>query len=397
MVASLTSERLGASLRRAREMRGISQQQAARHLGFKNHQPILRIESGQRDVSTVELSELAKLYRRPLSFFVLPEGEEGPEEDYTVLFRASGLGEQDLAEVDRIARRCKEFAFLSKALDLIPGAAQSAQLNHEAPRNRGHAVMQGERLAVDARRILGLDDQEPIADLHSLLEEQGIGVFATRLPQNVSGLCLGSARTSRCIVVNAEHRAARNVFTSAHEFCHLLLGEAAHVCHDSEPRDLGEARAEHFAGALLMPKAGLEGYRRDALKVDWRDLNPVHVVDLQFYFRVSYLAVLVRLRRLELITEAQYGRLQAVGKEQLARLAGHDEEQEVPRPKVFERRMRALAVEAYRLGKISRGRLAEILGIDFDQIGEFLQGLGIPEPPVVRRPNRNNPLLEAAS
>ncbi len=73
-----------------------------------------------------------------------------------------------------------------------------------------------------------------------------------------------------------------------------------------------------------------------------------------------------------------------------------EEEQEIRRPRAFERRVRVLAVGAYRLGKISRGRLAEILGLDFDQVADLLQGLGISTPVSPRCQDRGNSLLEAA-
>lgn len=397
MVGSLSPQSLGARLRRAREARGLSQQQVAERLGLKNHQPVLRMESGQRDVSTVELAELARLYRRPLSFFVASEVSEAEEADYAVLFRAGGLADKDLAEVDRVVRRCEEFAFLTRVLNITAGTAASVHLDYTSPSERRQAATQGERIAADARRILGIDEGEAITDLPGLLEEQGIGVFAADLPEDVSGLCVGAKKTGRCIVVNANERATRNAFTAAHEFCHLLLGETAHICYQEEERDLVEVRANRFAGALLMPAAALEGFRRDQLGARWQELNPVHVVELQFHFKVSYQAVLVRLRRLDLISEAQYSRLERVPKEHLARLIGHIEENEMSRPAPFERRLRVLAIETYRLGRISRGRLAEILGLDFDETGELLGSLGIDRPAIPRRHNGQNPLLGAAS
>jgi predicted HTH domain antitoxin len=59
----------------------------------------------------------------------------------------------------------------------------------------------------------------------------------------------------------------------------------------------------------------------------------------------------------------------------------------------FERRFRAIAIEAYRVGKISRGRLAEIVDLDFDALAELLTGLGIDAPSITRPPERRNPLL----
>jgi transcriptional regulator with XRE-family HTH domain len=56
-------------LREARERAGLTQTDAARAL----RQPqsfIAKIEAGQRRVDVIELQDLARLYRRPIAFFL---------------------------------------------------------------------------------------------------------------------------------------------------------------------------------------------------------------------------------------------------------------------------------------------------------------------------------------
>src|SRR5205809_804253 len=68
---------LGNRLREARVNRGLSQDAVANELGIPRT-AVVHIESGTRALSTVELSELARLYQRPIAEFFRegPAGEE---------------------------------------------------------------------------------------------------------------------------------------------------------------------------------------------------------------------------------------------------------------------------------------------------------------------------------
>jgi transcriptional regulator with XRE-family HTH domain len=58
-------------LKRAREEAGLTQAQVARKLS-KPQSFVSKFESGERRIDFVELQYLAKLYRKPLSFFTIP-------------------------------------------------------------------------------------------------------------------------------------------------------------------------------------------------------------------------------------------------------------------------------------------------------------------------------------
>lgn len=99
-------ERLATRLREAREYLGLSQEFVAIQLGVPRAS-ISALEAGKRKVSSLELRDLARLYKRPLSYF-LAEGEEvfGNSVDDTVraLFRATKkLSAEDRQQVLRFA------------------------------------------------------------------------------------------------------------------------------------------------------------------------------------------------------------------------------------------------------------------------------------------------------
>jgi transcriptional regulator with XRE-family HTH domain len=99
--------RLGERFRESREYLGLSQETVAAHLGI-TRPAISAMENGKRKVSSVELRELARLYKRPYAYFL---GEdEGPEEDETTkaLFRATReMTDRDREQVLRFAQFLK--------------------------------------------------------------------------------------------------------------------------------------------------------------------------------------------------------------------------------------------------------------------------------------------------
>ena len=69
---------LGRRLREARENRRLTQEQAAQAIGI-SRTALVHIEAGKRSLSTLELSELAKLYHRSVAdFFAEDESRARP-------------------------------------------------------------------------------------------------------------------------------------------------------------------------------------------------------------------------------------------------------------------------------------------------------------------------------
>ena len=100
---------LAARLREAREYLGLSQDQVAQHIGVPRS-ALSNVENGQRKVEVVELTRLATLYKRPITFFT-GEATDAPAappsslpSDVELLARkASKLTPKDRAELTRFA------------------------------------------------------------------------------------------------------------------------------------------------------------------------------------------------------------------------------------------------------------------------------------------------------
>jgi transcriptional regulator with XRE-family HTH domain len=94
---------LAERLKGARELRGLSQEAVARQLGLPRP-AISHIENGHRRVEALELTELARIYERPLSYFTMNEHES----QFEKLRRATeDLNDQDRDEVIRFAEDLK--------------------------------------------------------------------------------------------------------------------------------------------------------------------------------------------------------------------------------------------------------------------------------------------------
>lgn len=94
-------------LREAREYLGLSQDDVAKALNI-SRPAVTNLEAGSRKVEAVELDTLARLYGRPVQFFLT--GEEAVAGKSRVDFLArtlNGLSEKDLQEVARFAEFLK--------------------------------------------------------------------------------------------------------------------------------------------------------------------------------------------------------------------------------------------------------------------------------------------------
>ena len=99
-IQAILSERL----KEAREYRGFSQEEVARHLGVPRSAVSL-IESGSRRVSATELSRLAKLYQTTMASLTGQDPETSEPESVRLLARAAAdLSATDRDEVLRFAQ-----------------------------------------------------------------------------------------------------------------------------------------------------------------------------------------------------------------------------------------------------------------------------------------------------
>lgn len=258
----ISAEKFGERLRIARESRGLTQSVAAVEIGLQNS-AISLMESGKRQVSTLELMRLAELYGRPVEWFVNPDA---PLEDPVLaLFRAEPSLEDEV--VEKQARHCIHLFSVGASLANLLGRVSTSVLpRHELPepRSTGLAIVQGQDVANQERRRLGLG-RAPIFSIPRLIGSQGIWVAALQLSDEVSGLFLRSLEFGMGILVNEGQSPVRKRFSYAHEYGHVLMDRdhPTTVTSRHNAKQVREQRANAFAAAFLIPGTGARDYVHD--------------------------------------------------------------------------------------------------------------------------------------
>lgn len=372
-------QRIAAKLRQAREAAGLTQAEVATVLSLPRPS-ISQIESADRAVRSEELSKLAQLYGKPVTYFL---EDKDAEEALTMLFRAPNVAEEDRAPLEAGLALCAKYQELEQILRMEPGDAFQF-MGLPRPRTKGEAVRHGEFVAKKARDLLQLGSA-PISDLAALLEVHGAKVVPCPLRDEVSGAFVYNEKVGPCIFVNSRHRPARQNFTLAHEYCHTLLDweRRAHVDLTEFDKDPVETRADVFAAAFLMPEDALAHFlqRMGIAAPKKHTFGPYDVARLAAHFNVSHLAVLWRLFNLGYVdAETRKSLREGTRWTEVASELGIpeivDDVTGMPR-KVSPERLRHMAVEAYRRRRISLGKLAEYLGMRLSQAKVFVRKVQI--------------------
>lgn len=379
----ITAEELGRRLREARETAALTQDDAATALGLTRG-AIAQIEGGMRAPNSLQLVRLAGLYAREPGDFLTGTFDPADADPLVSLFRADQLT-ADPAR-NEVVRACLELSRrydeLEDLLGTDRGTNYPVRYDVPQPRSRWESVRQGEAIAESERARLGIGG-EPARSLVEILQSQGIKLALLGLPDDVSGLSVFHPRFGLAIFINEEHSPARQRFSYAHEYCHVLADRdlESYVSKDDNRTDLREVRANAFAASFLLPRHGVDSFLaslgKDATGRTVRIFDDEQVVtargkaptepqtlgwsdvgNLAAAFGVSYDAALYRLQNLGHLTSEQRGKLAAHG--DLARRLPPREELREPHGPGFHRRLLSLAIDAFQAGLISAGRFREI-------------------------------------
>jgi len=252
---------LGERIKSARINLGLSQEELAKAVEIPRP-AISQIESGRRAIDSIELLSFSRALRKPISYFV----EEDVEEDATIgiLYRAKEISERDRSVVDDFIVFCRDYSLLEDTLSLDRGNPFPTW-NYELT-SKYDAISAGEKIAEELRGSLKLGS-DPIKDLGNMLEAFGIKVLYRNLPTSKAwGFSISSENLGQCIFVNSGCTVQRQTFTLAHELGHLVMdrGHTATIfselqapAHLAKNNNLLETRANVFAAAFLMPRAGI--------------------------------------------------------------------------------------------------------------------------------------------
>jgi len=362
---------VGQALKHARAAMGFTLKQVSKSMGIAIS-TISEIESGKRRISAVELYRFAKLYQRPMSFF-LEESETSAS--FAILMRAAGSASVSKETIINFHELCRSYRDLRK---LVRAPEMPNPPDYSA--SRLTTLGQAEELAEAERSSLGLNGQ-PIKDICDLLEgKRGVKIFhLLEDAGRFSGAFTYDEQLGACFLINSHHPERRRTFTVAHEYAHCVAhrNQLAHIdtCPAFEIKNPRERFANAFAAAFLMPRHTVNEVLGQLVFPQKSALTAEVLVHLAMYFGVSFEAMgwrLVSLRRLSL---SRWEELlsQQVPSSPTARLLGYCKEEEPP--DTVPRQYKYLAYKAYETKLISFERLAELLRRNYYELKEeFEQG-----------------------
>ena len=247
----LQRERIARRVQTLRKERGLTQEEVAAALGFKDRQTLQAIEAGERKVQPQELLRLAGVLGVAAETFLDP-------------FRLVGEGEFSFrARADISQEILRDFE--SWAGQWIATYRELGRRAGEPPRVLTPKLDLTERSSfgdvAEAAEALVLEWQMgevPAARLEEAIERLGILVLYVDAPGEISGAA-SRLQGLQTILVNRREPVGRRSFDLAHELFHILTWDTmrpSKVEPLDTPRGKGkrvEQLAENFAAALLMP------------------------------------------------------------------------------------------------------------------------------------------------
>jgi len=340
-------------IRAYREQVKMSQGELGELLGV-TRQTIAAWERGERTPSLEQLSRMSRALNAPLELLLGTEDEAGPG----LLFRADNPESLTLELQTLLTRRFQDYAYVEKVTGDVSALPPSRNLE-------GYDPLTAEEVAREIRDWLGAE-RAPLGNALALLENRGIKVILYPLPDEVSGVSAYTEELGGVIFVNEEHPTERKYFTALHELGHLIFHRREYGRPQSGKDRAKEKLANHFAGAVLLPRNVLEkelrGYSRG-----WLPLPLLQ--DMKLRFQVSLRAILIRANQVGLMTTSlknqQYRALDE-------RFGPTDEDPKLPAPSSL-CRLERLVYLALLNEEITISRAAEILGKPLVEIRRKLQ------------------------
>lgn len=360
---------LGSQLRKARETLALSPSEVAKHLNV-TPSGILAWEQEQESPTLAQVERLAKIYGREIDYFLQHTSDPPAVYKYRAAPRESlsTLSVEARLAISRFEELCRKAVQIEQLLEKRRLVRLVYAEGDEPP----------PQLAARQREYLRFDGK-PARGLRDALSRIGVRIFELPVPTGeFSGLSSPDGAYGPRILINGRDLFGRRHFTLAHELAHLLYRHEPSICHTVERvegHSALERTADLFAVEILLPRAPLEEdiHRRGLT----RKPSIQELGKLAGRWFVSVQAMGYRLEALKLIDRGHLRELLASYVERAPHRRG-------PRQPTWQRQLGSEyvgnALEAYRQGHISLGKLANCLGIplrrafDICQSGSMTRG-----------------------
>ncbi len=384
----------------ARETAGLSQEEAAKKLGFQDSsrssavEKLALIERGQKEPSRPQLLKMAGQYRRPLLTFYLskPPQKSNRGVDFRTLPQSEHSPEEAL--LDALIR---EIRARQGMVRVIMEDEDEAEM---LPFVGSHRIEDGRAAVLQSLQgLLGVSTADYRAErnasaafalLRRKAEEAGIfvllkgdlGNYETALETSVFRGFSIADEVAPFIVINDQDARSAWSFTLMHETVHLLLGHTGISASNAENKI--EQFCNDVAGEFLLPAGDLDHLtfaNGNELKAATEEINA-----LADKLNLSSAMVAYRAYRSGLISQETYNRLrtffrQAWQRERELRREHARKQQGAPS---------FYTVRRHRLGKRMIGLVDHMMATDALSTSSAAQILGV-------KPRQVQPLLDTGS
>jgi len=362
---------IGKRLKEARKCMGLTLGEVAEKMGFASYQTLGSIESGKREIKAWELAKLARIYYRDVSYFL---SEEQETKSFPVLWRTKSSSPEVKSYERKFVRFCENYACMEELSGLKPPESLDRFKYSKADfsfsfvkklAGRYSAILQlGRRPACSLARVLGETFAVKVLRLQMGTEGSGASTWGPFGP---------------AILVNADEVPWRQNFSLAHELFHLLtvdVFKTEEIYRSSTgEKSKVEQFADSFASTLLLPRD--EVRQEFEPRIRKGKISYLDCVEIAGKFGVSTQALLWSLVDLKLVNREEARRV--IADPELRSLDPRLPFSDFTQVSKFPDRYVAIAFRCMQLGQISRGKFAEFMEIDRQEIPGFLSRYGLDE------------------
>ena len=363
---------IGQRLKALRKEKSLSQEDSARVFGFKDRQTVSAIETGERRLSAEELLLAVQKLGAPLEYFTDPFRLVG---EGRFNWRQSGVPAQVLGAYERVAGQLiAAFRTLGTEIgEKPPLERRSLRLDEDLAlrgRRRGRRAL---RCAIQPRR-------RPSQRLAEVMERD-LDILVLMVTPTHAGVSGAACRLPDLdvVLINRDEVPGRRHFDLAHELFHILTWEAMPPCHIEDATETGGANrveqlANAFAAALLMPLSVVEA------AADWRSLRGKSLIGglnaTADRLGVTAMALLWRLVSLGLLDRAEARGVPA----DALRFNGRKKKAAGEAQPLYSKRFVEIVARAVDEGRVSTRKIASLLGLSVDDLGDLFAAHGVPAP-----------------
>jgi Zn-dependent peptidase ImmA (M78 family) len=319
-----------------------------------------------------QVEKLSKVYKRPLSAFLLPAPPKEPP--FPEDFRTFPTKEKQLLKPKTYLaiRKARRFQYSAIELNKEIGKETKKLTIKANLSDNPETLAEKVRVQFGIKRVTRLTFLTKVAALDEwirLLENNGILVFQINITMNkeIRGFSLIDDNVPVIVLKRSDETSAK-IFTLFHEMAHLLLREGG-IC-DLEESDISHEKfCNHFAGAFLVPKDELLNHSIVKTNMTLREWPENLLRDIARDFNVSKEVTLRRLLILGLTTKNYYLKKHREWKSKYKEPFGRGKRDEIKICiKERGRKYISMALDAYERRKIDEMQAADYLGVTSDKI-----------------------------